>query len=107
MEGVMELVIVGGPGSWSPFALVSARLVLIVILVIDGLVCIAGDDGAHASMCVDRGSGCCRLSVVGVWSTSAFANAHPRSWVLMVCGCRRCGRSGLFGHYWWAVGRGR
>ena len=97
----------GGPGSWSPFALVSARLVLAVVLVIDGLACVVGNDGAHTSMCVDRGGGCCRSSVVGVGSTSVFANARPRSWVLMVCGCRLRGRSGPFGRYWWAVGRGR
>ena len=50
MEGVMELVVMGGPGSWLPFALVSARLVLVVVLVIDGLACVVGDDGVHMSV---------------------------------------------------------
>ena len=85
----------GGRGPWSPFALVSAQPILVVVLVIDGVACVVGDDDAHASMCVDDRGGRCRSSVVVVGSTLAFANAH-RSWVLMAGGCRLCGRSGPF-----------
>ena len=49
----------GGRGPWSLFTLVSTRLVLIVVPVIYGLAYVVGDDGAHASMCMDGGGGCC------------------------------------------------
>ena len=39
----------GGCGLWSPFVLVSARLVLIVVLTIGGL-WVVSRDGAHSSM---------------------------------------------------------
>ena len=83
----------GGRGPWSPSAL--------VVLVIEGLARVGGDDGAHTSMCVDGRGGCCPASVVVVGLTSAFANARPPPWVLMVGGCRLCGRSGPF---WVVVG---
>ena len=47
----------GGRGPWSPFVLVSAWLVLVVLLVIGGPLVVVGD-GAHSSMCVDGGGGC-------------------------------------------------
>ena len=58
-RGYWELIAVGGCGPWSLFTLMSARLVLIVVLVIDGLACIVGDDGAQALMYMDGGGGCC------------------------------------------------
>ena len=86
----------GGRGPWSSFTLVSAWLDLVVVLVIDGVACVVGDDGAHASMCVDGGGGHCRSSMVVVGLTLAFANARPHSWVLMVGSCCLCGWSGPF-----------
>lgn len=53
-------------------------------------------DGAHLSMSVDSGGGCCQSIVVVGGLTSAFANACPPSWVLMVGGCHLCGQSGPF-----------
>ena len=97
----------GGRGPWSPFTLVSARLVLVVVLVIDGLACVVGDDGAQASMYADGGGGCCRSSVVVVGSTSPFANARSRSWILMVGGCRLVGGRASVGSWWAVVIRGR
>ena len=86
----------GGCGPWLPFALVSAQPVLVVVLVIDGVACVVGNDDVHVLMCMDGHGDRCWLSVVVVGSTLAFANARPRSWVLMVGGCCLCGQSGPF-----------
>ena len=90
----------GGHGPWSPFVLVSARLVFTIVLAIGGP-WVVGGDGAHLSMCVDGGGGRCRSNVVVAGSTSELANA-PSSFVgPEVSGCLLCGRSGAF---WVVVG---
>ena len=90
----------GGRGLWSPFVLVSARLVFIIVLAIGGP-WVLGGDGAHLSMCVDGGGGRCQSNVVVAGSTSELANA-PSSFV--VSGCLLCGQSGAF---WVVVGSRR
>ena len=93
----------GGRGPWSPFMLVSARLVFIFVLAIGGP-WVVGGDGAHLSMRVDGGGGRCRSNVVAAGSTSELANA-PSSFVGPEVGsCLLCGRSGAF---WVVVGSHR
>ena len=83
----------GGRGPWSPFVLVSARLVFVV-----------GGDGAHLSMRVDGGGGRCQSNVVAAGSTSELANAPSSFMGPEVGGCLLCGRSGAF---WVVVGSRR
>ena len=93
-------VVCGGRGLWSPFVLVSARLVFIIVLAIGGP-WVLGGDGAHLSMCVDGGGGRCRSNMVVAGSTSELVNA-PSSFVgPEVSGCLLCGQSGAF---WVMVG---
>ena len=93
----------GGRGPWSPFVLVSARLVFIFVLAIGGP-WVVGGDGAHLSMRVDGGGGRCRSNVVAAGSTSELANAPSSFMGHEVSGCLLCGRSGAF---WVVVGSRR
>ena len=73
-NGSSSPFVCGGSGPWSLFVLVSARLFLVVLLVIGGP-SVVGGDGAHSSMCMDGGGGRYRSSVVVVGSTSELAKA--------------------------------
>ena len=111
----------GGHGPWSPFTLVNAQVVLVVVLIIDGLACVVGDDGAQASMYTDGGGGQSSFAggcgehfawLVGVggswvifrgwcvWSVVAIVVPCVR----MVGSCRLCG---WLGPFWVVVGSRR